>query len=248
VTRARPPAGPVRSDTTPKPRAGVRRLVRLAREDDVRFRSLVRRVSREVEGTLAPGVVANRGARGTGPSILAPWRPARRRWEGLVRDAVSVGGVAIATDVADCYASIGPSAVGRALERAGAGGAHVDELVRWLRALEPLGVEGLPVGPEPSAILANAVLSVGDRALEAAGVRWFRWVDDWVLVAADRSAAERALDALASALRPEGLRLHGDKTRRWDEARAALADRAPRIGSALGQARDVAEEPPAPMP
>ena len=246
MDRTRPAVGPVHVDTVPKPGGGARRLVRLRREDDVRFRSLVTRVSCDVERSLDRGVVANRRARGSGPSLLAPWRPARRRWRRMVTDAVSTGGTAIAADVADCYASIGVSAVGRALERAGAGGAPVDELVRWLRALEPYGVEGLPVGPEPSAILANAVLAAGDRALEAAGVRWFRWVDDWVLVAADPSSAERALEHLSGALRAEGLRLHDAKTRRWADAREALDQhRVARVGSV---AQDVVGAGPSVVP
>ena len=132
-------------------------------------------------------------------------------------------------DVAECYASIGPDAVGRALEHAGADRAHVRELVAWLHALEPFGVVGLPIGPEPSAILANAVLSAGDRALDASGVRWFRWVDDWVFVGDE---VDRALGGLAAALERQGLGLHDRKTRRFTDARDALHD-AHRPGASL---------------
>jgi len=123
------------------------------------------------------------------------------------------------TDVAECSGSITPGAVGRALARVGADRETVDDIVTWLRDLASFGVDGLPIGPEPSAILANAVLGAGDRALDGTGVRWFRWVDDWVLIAEGMPAAERALDALARGLRAESLTLRDDKTARWNDAR-----------------------------
>jgi hypothetical protein len=218
VERSRAAIRPPREVVVPKP-GGVRRLVRLARADDARFRSLVDRVSPAVERSLSAAVIANRAGRMARPAVLAPWRPAHRRWRRAIDAASADGGVAIATDVEGCYASITPAAVGRALERAGAGGDHVADLMAWLRELGELGVDGLPVGPEPSAILANAVLGAGDRALEGAGVRWFRWVDDWVFVAEDLRTAERALAGLAATLRGEGLALHEAKTHRWTDAR-----------------------------
>jgi hypothetical protein len=218
VDRSRPPRRPPRWDVVPTS-GGARRLARLDRADDARFRSLVDRVGPAIERSLTDDVFANRARRSSRPAALAPWRPAHRRWRRAIGDACAGGGVAIATDVEGCYASITPEAVGRALERVGASAEHVAALVRWLRALGELGVEGLPVGPEPSAILANAVLGVGDRALERSGVRWLRWVDDWVIVAGDLRAAERSLAGLASALDAEGLRLHGAKTHRWRDAR-----------------------------
>jgi hypothetical protein len=236
VNAARPPAGPVRSTFVPKPGGDSRRLVRLSPEDDVRFRALVSPVAARIDGSLHPSVIAERLARGAGPADLAPWRPAHRRWRRLLDRALAERRVVVATDVAECYGSITPDAVGRALERAGAGGEPVRNLVGWLRALEPFGVTGLPIGPEPSAILANAVLSRGDRALASTGVRWLRWVDDWVIVAESRSEAERALGALAAALERDELRLHEAKTRRWIDGRDALREpglaRASRAGLA----------------
>ena len=218
MDRSRPPTRPPRWEVVPTP-GGVRRLARLARADDARFRSLVDRVGPAIERSLTDPVFANRARPASRPASLAPWRPAHRRWRRAIDDACAGGGAAIATDVEGCYGSITPEAVGRSLERLGAPADHVAELVGWLRSVGELGVDGLPVGPEPSAILANAVLGVGDRALERSGVRWLRWVDDWVIVASDLRTAERGLADLASALRAEGLRLHEAKTLRWSDAR-----------------------------
>jgi hypothetical protein len=217
----RPPTGPIRSDVVAKPGGGTRRLTRLSRPDDVRFRSLVAPVVPAIERRLAPTVFANRAARSARPAALAPWRPAHRRWRGAVDAGLAGGGAAIVTDVAECYGSISPQTVGRALRAVGAAAEHADAIVGWLGALARAGVPGLPIGPEPSAILANAVLARGDAALDLAGARWFRWVDDWVIVAEDLSEAERALEALARALARDGLALHGRKTTRWPDARDA---------------------------
>ena len=242
MDRSRPPTRPPRWDIVPKP-GGVRRLARLARADDARFRSLVDRVAPAIERSLTADVFANRARRASRPAALAPWRPAHRRWRLAIDDACA-GGAAVTTDVEGCYASITPEAVGRALARAGASAEHASELVTWLLALGELGVEGLPVGPDPSAILANAVLGVGDRALERSSVRWLRWVDDWVVVADDLRTAERGLLELASALRGEGLHLHEAKTHRWRDARDLLQEgRRARRSLAHGEAATHARRP-----
>jgi hypothetical protein len=236
MNAARPPAGPVRSMLVPKPGGGSRRLVRLSRDDDVRFRGLVEPFATPVDRSLRPSVIAGRLMPGTGRAALAPWRPAHRRWRRLLDRTLAERRVVVATDVAECYGSISPEAVGRALERVGASGEPVRRLVGWLHALEPFGVTGLPIGPEPSAILANAVLSAGDRALAATGVRWLRWVDDWVIVAESRSEAERALAGLAAALERDGLLLHEVKTHRWSDGRDVLREPGLARGSGTGAA------------
>lgn len=224
------PHGPVRWHAVATRDDRVRKLVRLSLDDDVRFRRLVARVAPAAERLLAPSVLANRlaptgghastrdsGAVSggtTGPPLLAPWRPARRTWTRALRAAAAERLTIVAADVADCYPSITPESVARALDRAGADPRHVAPLVAWLRGLEDLGVPGLPVGPDASAVLANAVLAAGDRALAAAGVGWLRWVDDWAIVTGDPRRAGRALSALAAALEGEGLRLHPRKTGR----------------------------------
>ena len=109
------------------------------------------------------------------------------------------------SDVRDCYASIDP----RALE-----GVGIDDpdLLGFLRGLEDAGVRGLPVGPPPSAILANAVLGFADRAVVEVAAVPIRWVDDVVLVGRDRLGAERAFDAWRRALASLGLEAHDGKT------------------------------------
>ncbi|MEM8816505.1 MAG: RNA-directed DNA polymerase [Pseudomonadota bacterium] len=71
---------------------------------------------------------------------------------------------------------------------------------------------GLPVGGQCSRVLAEVVMGSIDRSLEAKGVRWRRYVDDFVLVAQSRSDAYKALGILANALGDLGLSLNRTKT------------------------------------
>ena len=90
------------------------------------------------------------------------------------------------------------------------------EVEGFLAALERIGVEGLPVGPDASAVLANAVLAQVDRTLRDAGVEHLRWVDDVVLSGGDASAA---LSVFRTALAKIGLRPNEAKTRIVPDAR-----------------------------
>jgi hypothetical protein len=108
-----------------------------------------------------------------------------------------------------------PAMVGDALRRAGIPTAH--EVHGFLSGLERVGVEGLPVGPDASAVLANAVLAQVDRRLRDAGVEHLRWVDDVVLSGVDVRAA---LTVFRTALASIGLRANETKTRIVPDPRA----------------------------
>jgi hypothetical protein len=124
------------------------------------------------------------------------------------------GGVSmVVSDVESFYPSVGERALSRALRMAGVPLTSVSALSAFLRGLWEAGVEGLPVGPEPSAILANCVLAGADEAVLERGVALARWVDDVVLVASDRHGAERAYRSWTAALAEAGLRPNEAKTR-----------------------------------
>jgi hypothetical protein len=120
--------------------------------------------------------------------------------------------VLLQTDVRECYASMSAAVVERSLRRAGCDPVDVAGIVRMLDRFDLAGIRGLPVGPPPSAVLANAVLSVVDRAIRARGLRHLRWVDDIVLAAPERALPE-AMDLIAAALDDLGLSLNEAKTR-----------------------------------
>lgn len=210
-----------RSVAIPKPGGGTRWLTELDPAGRAEYREAVRPLAGRIERSLGPEVLAIRAASRRGPWTLAPWGPARAAWRRNVRRAIggATGGAAFGVaDVRDCYGSISPETVAAVVGPEAAPAAAV------LRRFRERGVRGLPVGPEPSAILANAVLVRLDDAIRSSGVRHLRWVDDVVLwgAAEDVRTALHALRAVAGTV---GLELHGDKTRILadrDEAAAVL--------------------------
>jgi len=71
---------------------------------------------------------------------------------------------------------------------------------------------GLPVGGQSSRILAELFLNAADHQLTSAGIVWFRYVDDYILVANSNAEAYKALCTLSFTLADYGLALNKTKT------------------------------------
>jgi len=215
-------AGP-RFRSIPKPDGGLRWLTRLDPADDAEYREAVRPLAGRIERALGPEVLAIRTRPAPGGWRLASWGPARAAWHetlrNITREATPETTFAVA-DVHDCYGSISPETIAALL------GPEAAQAVDFLRRVHERGVRGLPIGPDPSALLANAVLSEMDRAIRSTGARHLRWVDDVFLwgSCADVRHALSALDDVTARL---GLALHREKTR-------FLADRHEARAVALG--------------
>ncbi|HXF72730.1 MAG TPA: RNA-directed DNA polymerase [Actinomycetota bacterium] len=199
--------------SVPRPGGGPRLLVRLPERDARAYGALVGAAVPAIETSLGPGVVGNRALPGSGVR-LEPLGAARARRRAALRALLTPPRVraVLVLDVADFYPSVSPDVVERALRSAGAGDV-ARALGRLLRSLSERGVRGLPVGPDPSAVLANAVLAPLDRALRGAGLRHLRWVDDVLAPAEDASSARRGLDLALRALDGLGLAPNPRKSR-----------------------------------
>ena len=219
------PSGP-RFESTPKPNGGLRWLTRLDPAGEAEYREAVRPLAGRIERSLGPEVFAIRSRSATGGWRIVPWGPARAAWRRtlrrIIREATRGTTFAVA-DVHDCYGSISPETIASLL------GSEAAPAVAFLRRAHDQGVRGLPIGPDPSAILANAVLAEMDGAIRGAGARHLRWVDD-VFLWGSSDDVRRALSALDAAAARGGLELHRGKTR-------VLADRHEARSVALG-ARD----------
>jgi hypothetical protein len=212
VTQHRP-VGPILWERRSKPGGGDRWLARLEPRDARTFRRLVLPLVPRIERSIGP---ASYAVRATADGRLRPWPGARSAWRRAIRRSLlaAPGSIVIVSDVRDCYPSVGE----RALEAVG----YSRELGSFLRALAEAGVRGLPVGPDPSAILANGVLAHADRLAAAAGCRPIRWVDDVVFAAAGRRISIRAFDAWRRGLAELGLEAHDGKTRMFTDVGEAL--------------------------
>jgi reverse transcriptase-like protein len=181
-----------------------------------RYTALVSAVALRVDEGLSPSVAANRVAiASVDPPrlILRSFRDERvafgRRLARLARRTPCL----LFADVRECYRSIAPDVVAASLRALGCDGASVDGVAVFLRTLQELDVEGLPVGPDPSAVLANAVLAEADRALERLGAPHLRWVDDLVVGVDGSRGAATVLEVAREAFDRVGLRLNDAKTR-----------------------------------
>jgi hypothetical protein len=149
----------------------------------------------------------------TGPSVFgAPARTMvlaseRRRWRSAVAGRAAGGRSIVVSDVADCYMSIGERAIRIAAARAGG---DPEPLLRVLRRYREAGGDGIPIGPQPSGAVADAVLAVADDRARLAGCVPVRWVDD-VVFAGDADAVARAARAWRVALAELGMREHDGK-------------------------------------
>lgn len=72
---------------------------------------------------------------------------------------------------------------------------------------------GTPQGGPLSPLLANIYLDALDKALEAAGIGFVRYADDFVIFAKPRERAEEGLEIAREVLTGLKLRLHPEKTR-----------------------------------
>jgi hypothetical protein len=200
-----------------------------------RYAALVAAVAGRVEAALSPAVVANRVATHSidPPSIrLRPWRAERSWFSRRLATLAGTSPYVVVTDVVACYATIAPGVVEASLVELGCGPEASAAVSSFLRGLGRHGVHGLPVGPDASAVLANAVLARVDRALSSARIAHVRWVDDVVAAAEDASDARRVLGVVDDALAALGLTRHLGKTRlldasevgRWDGVSLARAE------------------------
>jgi hypothetical protein len=223
----------VATEVVPRPGGGTRTLARLNASDHDAFETAVARVLPRIEATLLAGVTANR-ARLRGRSIeLASLARASSAYRARLRSTLAHPGAAVFIgDVRACYASITPMQVERALREVGNRPRDAAQVGRVLRDLDDRGIAGLPVGPVPSAPLANVVLGRLDRAIDAHAIAWVRWVDDVVVVADGRLAASAIRDVFRRELAALGLEENHRKSMILADLVEA-ADRLPGPGRSL---------------
>lgn len=219
------PDDPIRMELVSKPGGGSRTLTHLGERDRRRYDALVAAVTPQAQRALTTGVVANR-ARVRGERLeLEPWRLARGRYMRSLSAAMrGPSRAAFVGDVQDCYGCITPATVERVLHRLGVAPGRIEHLATLLRSFESRGVRGLPIGPYPSAVLANVVLAPVDDALSEAAVGpTFRWVDDIVAFTPDIAAAHRTAAAFDRALGALGLSVNDAKSHLVDDPLGVLA-------------------------
>lgn len=140
------------------------------------------------------------------------WRAYR---EATVADAAGLGAgsIVVQTDISSFYEHISHHHVENFVDDLIQDGGRLGNQINALLAKFSGGRSfGLPVGGQASRILAELFLSYSDRRLTDAGIKWHRYVDDYVLLAGSTAEAYRALAFLSHALADYGLTLNKSKT------------------------------------
>jgi hypothetical protein len=199
----------------PRPGGGTRRLAELPDVDDRSYEIAVAQVLPAVERALGPEVFADRAMTRGVRIELGDWRLARRRLRRATDRFLraSPGGAVLVMDVRDCFASIDGVAVADGLRRVGSTPGDIERIVGQLSSFADRGVQGLPVGPAASTVLANAVLQRVDHAIRSAGLLHTRWVDDLTIFTPDAAAAARSRTTVRATLERLGLQANERKTR-----------------------------------
>jgi hypothetical protein len=169
-------------------------------------------VATTIELRLEWGVFGGQAGSFHKPSDLANERD---RFRQSARVVTGRGGAAVVahTDVRNCFAGISTVEVETALKRLGCDAAEASDVRSFLEHLACEGVEGLPIGPGPSSVLANAVLSSADEELSDRGLVHLRWVDDFYIFTRNEKDGDRAIEIVENTLAGIGLRTAPEKTR-----------------------------------
>jgi hypothetical protein len=138
-------------------------------------------------------------------------------WNAYQKRALVLAGqheVVIVTDIADFYPRIYHHRLENALNQATSKTEVVRRVMLILSALSGGTSYGLPVGGHAARLLAELLLNRTDRLLRTNSIQFVRFVDDYVLFAANRENAQAALVELSGALLVnEGFSLSRAKTR-----------------------------------
>lgn len=121
--------------------------------------------------------------------------------------------VIVQTDISSFYEHVSHHYIENLINSLGGDATAVSKQVNALLSKLFAGRSfGLPVGGQGARILAELFLNEVDTAMEAKGILGYRYVDDYVLIAANTAEAYRALGILAHCLMDYGLSLNKSKT------------------------------------
>lgn len=121
--------------------------------------------------------------------------------------------VVVQTDISSFYNQLSHHHIENFISDLGNNGSIVAKQINALLGKFSAGRSfGLPVGGQASRILAELFLKYVDDAMTSSGIEWYRYVDDYVLIAKTYAEAYKALSSLAHSLANYGLDINKTKT------------------------------------
>ncbi len=195
--------------------AGFRVITKIHPFWNIYLNGLAIAVAEDLEPQRSPCAHSYRFLYDGGERLFDPTRSWRTFKEATVIQADSAGADAIVvqTDISSFYEHVSHHYIENFINALGGESRPVSKQVNALLSKLSAGRSfGLPVGGQGARVLAELFLNQIDCALTAVGVNWNRYVDDYVLVAANTADAYRALGVLAQCLMDYGLSLNKMKT------------------------------------
>jgi hypothetical protein len=197
---------------TPAGSSGFRITTKIHPFWSVYLNGLAIAVAEAIEGDRDPGARSYRYDRASEHELFdrtASWRRFREDSLNLVaQDEL----VVVQTDVSSFYEHISHHYLQNALNDVFPDGRLGNQVNALLGKFSSGRSFGLPVGGQASRIFAELFMNAIDHELTSSGLKWLRYVDDYLLVANSAEDAYRALSTLSYALGNYGLSLNKTKT------------------------------------
>jgi hypothetical protein len=204
----------------PKDDLSYRAATQLDPLDSVIFTALIHQFGQSVEArrraVSEQSVFSYRFSPSVNGDLYESGDPWNHFWSACFIQASSATAI-LAVDIADYYNQIYHHVIENQLNESG----FPNQITKWLlRLLETVSAKvsrGIPVGPHPAHLLAEASLIPIDNSLSARGIRFCRFVDDIVIFATGKDAARTYLYQLAEILdKQQRLQLQKSKTQLFE--------------------------------
>lgn len=164
----------------PKETGGTRPMAWLDPVDHAIYRATVGRLILPIYACLdSDRVLASEVVAQPPGWKLSHWRPAIHRRRARAMEMLGSYAGMGTLDIQTYFPSVRLSALERFLTSLPVHEPSVLFLLRWLGDLHQVSdIRGLPIGPEPSRVLGNGLLSLGDQYFSAADTEFVRYMDD----------------------------------------------------------------------
>jgi hypothetical protein len=189
---------PARLMVLPKDRVSFRRASQLDAVDSLLLTAVVKLLGQKIEGRRLPRdrVFSNRFAK-TGTSLYdgRGWEDFWKKSSQLVASARFVA----RSDITDFYGQVWHKEILSELRGCGAPDRIIRAVENFLASFNRQG-RGLPIGPHAVHLLAELSIARADRLLDARGIKFIRYIDDYHIFCDSEEKAQLALMDLADVL------------------------------------------------
>lgn len=187
----------------PKDAVSFRNAAQLDPLDSLLLAGLIYEVGAQIEAKRSPlpqrRVFSYRFAPAADGTLFGPdqWD---QFWETSILRASKANTVVLTIDITDFYNQISHHSIENQLTRCGLAAPAVRILMNLVKSSTYSVSKGIPVGPHPTHLLAEASLIPIDELLEQRGLEYCRYVDDINIFCDGEESAHVALFAVAGAL------------------------------------------------